>query len=73
MNKRKANVSGSNQITHYFGTPAAKKPGGTSLTSQQEHKSTEQRDTSDKLSEPPAVEPLLTHLTQIFICQLWEL
>ena len=56
MNKRKANVSCSNQITHYFGTPAAKKPGGTSLTSQQEDKSTEQRDTSDKLSEPPAVE-----------------
>ena len=56
MNKRKANVSGSNQITHYFGTPAAKTPGGTSLTSQQEDKSTEQKDTSDKLSEPPAVE-----------------
>ena len=56
MNKRKANVSGSYQITHYFGTPAAKKPDETSLTLKQEGKSTEQRDTSDKLSEPPAVE-----------------
>ena len=56
MNKRKTNVSGSNPITHYFGTPAAKNPGATSLASQQEDKSTEERDTSDELSEPPAVE-----------------
>ena len=32
------------------------KPGATSLASQQEDKSTEQRDTSDKLSAPPAME-----------------